>query len=107
MKRFVSLQFLNIRQSVGLFGQGISMSQGRYLTQTQNKHKQTSMPGVGLEPTIQAFERAKTFHASDRAATVIGFKFVHSHKICVLAVLVIHLYLGFILANETEILSGF
>jgi hypothetical protein len=38
-------------------------------TQTQNKRTQTSMPRVGLEPTIPAFERAKT---SDRAATVIG-----------------------------------
>jgi hypothetical protein len=27
---------------------------------------------VGFEPTIQAFERAKIFHASDRAATAIG-----------------------------------
>jgi hypothetical protein len=30
------------------------------------------MPWVEFEPTIQAFERAKTFHALDRAATVIG-----------------------------------
>jgi hypothetical protein len=30
------------------------------------------MPRVGIEPTIPAFERAKTVHASDRAATVIG-----------------------------------
>jgi hypothetical protein len=41
-------------------------------TQTQNKHTQTSMPWVGFEPTIPAFERAKTVHASDHAATVIG-----------------------------------
>jgi hypothetical protein len=34
VKRFVSLQFLNLRQSVGLLGRGISPSQGRYLTQT-------------------------------------------------------------------------
>jgi hypothetical protein len=27
---------------------------------------------VGFEPTISAFEREKTFHALDRAATVIG-----------------------------------
>jgi hypothetical protein len=27
---------------------------------------------VGFEPTIPAFEKAKTVHASDRAATVIG-----------------------------------
>jgi hypothetical protein len=30
------------------------------------------MPRVGFEPTIPAFERAKTFHALERAATVIG-----------------------------------
>jgi hypothetical protein len=43
-------------------------------TQTQNKRTQTSMPWVGFEPTIPAFERAKTFHALDRAANVIGEK---------------------------------
>jgi hypothetical protein len=41
-------------------------------TQTQNKGKQTSMPRVGFEFTIPVFERAKTVHALDRAATVIG-----------------------------------
>jgi hypothetical protein len=30
------------------------------------------MPWVGLEPTIQAAERAKTVHALDRSATVTG-----------------------------------
>jgi hypothetical protein len=29
------------------------------------------MPRVGLEPTTSLFERAKTVHALDRAATVI------------------------------------
>jgi hypothetical protein len=41
---FVSLQFLILRHTVGLLGRVISPSQGRYLTQTQNKHKQTSVP---------------------------------------------------------------
>jgi hypothetical protein len=41
-------------------------------TQTQNKRTQTLMPWVGFEPTIPVFERAKTVHALDRAATVIG-----------------------------------
>jgi hypothetical protein len=41
-------------------------------TQTQNKRTQTSMPRVGFEPTIPVFERAKTVHALDGAATVIG-----------------------------------
>jgi hypothetical protein len=30
------------------------------------------MPLVGFEPTIPVFERAKTFHVSDCAATVIS-----------------------------------
>jgi hypothetical protein len=30
------------------------------------------MPRVGFESTISVFERAKTVHASDSAATVIG-----------------------------------
>jgi hypothetical protein len=30
------------------------------------------MPWVGFEPTIPVFERAKTFHALDGAAIVIG-----------------------------------
>jgi hypothetical protein len=30
------------------------------------------MPSAGFEPTIPAFVRAKTVHALDRAATVIG-----------------------------------
>jgi hypothetical protein len=32
------------------------------------------MTQVGFEPTIPVFERAKTVHALDRAATVIGFQ---------------------------------
>jgi hypothetical protein len=66
VKRFVSLQFLNLRHSAGLLGRVISLSQGRYLTQTQNKHKQTSMLLVGLEPTIPAFERAKSSYLRPR-----------------------------------------
>jgi hypothetical protein len=31
------------------------------------------MPLVGYEATIQAFEREKTFHALDRAATVLSY----------------------------------
>jgi hypothetical protein len=40
--------------------------------QTQNKGTQTSMIPVGFELMIFVLERAKTVHASDRAATVIG-----------------------------------
>jgi hypothetical protein len=42
-------------------------------TYTQNERTQTSMPRVRFEPMIPAFERAKTVHALDRAATVIGW----------------------------------
>jgi hypothetical protein len=37
--------------------------------QTENKRTQTSILRVGLEPTAPAFERAKTVHVLDRAAT--------------------------------------
>jgi hypothetical protein len=37
-------------------------------TQTRNERTQTSMPGVGFEPTIPVFERTKTVHALDRVA---------------------------------------
>jgi hypothetical protein len=33
------------------------------------------MPQVGFELTISVFERAKTVHALDGAATVIGYAF--------------------------------
>jgi hypothetical protein len=41
-------------------------------TQTQNERTQTFMPRMEFEPTIPAFERAKTVHASDRADTLIA-----------------------------------
>jgi hypothetical protein len=46
VKRFVSLQFLNVRQSIGLLGRGIRPVQGHYLhrtTQTPKKRRQTSI----------------------------------------------------------------
>jgi hypothetical protein len=46
--------------------------------QTQNKRTQTSMRQVGFEPTIPVFERAKTVHALDSAATVIGIHGLYS-----------------------------
>jgi hypothetical protein len=70
-------QFLNLRQSVGLLGRGISPSQGRYLNteqHKQNEHTLISMPRVRFEPTIPVFERAKTVHALDRAAIVISLE---------------------------------
>jgi hypothetical protein len=62
-------------QSVEFLGRGISPSQGRYphrTAQTQNKRIQASMPRMGFETTIPVFERAKTVHASDSVAALIG-----------------------------------
>jgi hypothetical protein len=44
--------------------------------QTQNKRTQTSMPQVGLETTIPVFKWGKTVYALDRAASVIGWRFI-------------------------------
>jgi hypothetical protein len=49
-------------------------------TQTQNKRTH-AMPRVGFEPTIPAFEQAKTIHALDRAATAIGITVDYSKQI--------------------------
>jgi hypothetical protein len=38
------------------------------------------MPGAELEPTIPVFERAKTIHALDLAATVIGVVCLHTRN---------------------------
>jgi hypothetical protein len=35
---------------------------------------------VGFEPTIEVFEQAKTVHALDGAATVLGLQVDHRHK---------------------------
>jgi hypothetical protein len=43
----------------------------RLLPAHRTAQTQTSMSQVGFEPTIPVFERAKTVHALDRAATVI------------------------------------
>jgi hypothetical protein len=47
--------------------------------QSRNKGKQTPMPREGLKPMIPVFEQAKTVHALDRAATVIGPTSVSQH----------------------------
>jgi hypothetical protein len=49
-------------------------------TQTQNKLTQTSMPLVGFEPKIPVFERAKTGHDLDCAATAIDRMFIHQAR---------------------------
>jgi hypothetical protein len=51
-------------------GMGISPSQG--LSLHTEHHKQDKRTQTSARPTIPVFERAKTFHALDRAATVIG-----------------------------------
>jgi hypothetical protein len=65
--------FFIYTQSAGLFGtrnKPVSRPLPTHrTTQTQNKRTQTSMPRVGFEPTTPVFERAKTVHALDRAAT--------------------------------------
>jgi hypothetical protein len=50
-------------------------------TQTQNNRTQTSMPRVGFKPTILVFERTKTVHALERAATVIGSQSVQNIRV--------------------------
>jgi hypothetical protein len=55
---------LIITQSVGHLGWGISPSQGRYKNTEQYKHI--------INAHSPVFERAKTVHDLDRAATVIG-----------------------------------
>jgi hypothetical protein len=39
---------------------------------THKHNTQTSIPRVGFEPPIPAFERVKTVHALDRTATLIA-----------------------------------
>jgi hypothetical protein len=70
-------QFLDHSHTIGLLGRVISSSQGLYLNTGQHKRRkththQTTMPWVGFEPAIPAFERVKTVHALDRSATVTG-----------------------------------
>jgi hypothetical protein len=51
------------------------------------------MPWVGFEPTIPAFERAKTFHALDRVATVIGEPHLTINQLSVCTPFTKHAYL--------------
>jgi hypothetical protein len=49
-------------------------------TQTQNKRRKHPCLRVGFEPTIPAFERAKTVHALNGAATVISWIDISNKK---------------------------
>jgi hypothetical protein len=75
-------------QSVGLLGRGISQSQGRYLHTGQHKRRINAHRHQCLKwysnPRSQCFERAKTVHAFDRAATFIGMKESKFHKFILL-----------------------
>jgi hypothetical protein len=63
VKHFVSPQFLNPK---------IKPIARPLPIQTENKRRQTSMPSVGFKPTMPVFKWAKTVHALDRVANVIG-----------------------------------
>jgi hypothetical protein len=70
---FFYFEILSI-QTIGLIGGVMSLSQGRYLHTGQHKqnkriHRHPCF-WAGFKPTIPAFERAKTVHALDRAASV-------------------------------------
>jgi hypothetical protein len=85
VKRFITLQFLNLRQSVRLLGREIRPSQGRY-------HNQTSKPWLAFEPTTPVFERAKTssvtlhiykFHVNKwRSCHYFPFRYRHKKNLC-------------------------
>jgi hypothetical protein len=59
-------------------------------TQTQNKRTEPSMPRVGFELTTPVFVRAKTVHALDCAATVVGFYLNSISKVSTHALYVTH-----------------
>jgi hypothetical protein len=54
----------------------------RRTTQTETKRPETSMPWMGIEPTIPVFERVRTVHALDCAATVIGHLTTSALRMC-------------------------
>jgi hypothetical protein len=86
--------YLSIYGSTALMGFGrffsfvIFYTVGRLLpahrtAQTQNKRTQISVSLIGFEPTVPVFERTKTVHALDRAATLIGLEWSYEHNFCV------------------------
>jgi hypothetical protein len=60
VKRLISLQFLNPKRVCRTSWTGDQPVARPLPKQTQNKHTKISMPGVGFETRIPAFERAKT-----------------------------------------------
>jgi hypothetical protein len=57
---------------VGLVHVFRGLARRKAATYTQNKSHIDSHARTEFEPTMPRFEREKTVHASDRAATVIG-----------------------------------
>jgi hypothetical protein len=72
VKRFVSLQFLNPKKIGRTPLTGDQPAARPLHTQTQNKHRQTSMAYVGFETTISYVERTRTVHGLNRASNVFG-----------------------------------
>jgi hypothetical protein len=72
VKRFVSLQFLNLRHSIRLLGRVISPSQGRYLTQT-GIH--ASIGIRNREPSVRASEDSSHSmrHESNRSSHLTSY----------------------------------
>jgi hypothetical protein len=59
VKRFVSLQFLNLRQSVGLLGRGFSPSQSRYVHTNTEKTQTNIHTLIGIrthDPSVRESE---------------------------------------------------
>jgi hypothetical protein len=68
----ISLSLYIVGRTPRTGDQSVANPLSTHRTSAQNKRTQTTTRWVGFEPTIAAFERAKTVHALDRAATVIG-----------------------------------
>jgi hypothetical protein len=87
----------------------ISPSQGRYLHTGQRRHKinaQTNIHALsGIRNHDPAFERAKTVHALDRAATVIGMEESRRHNF--FPELLVPDYCYFVLVVEVAHLSAY
>jgi hypothetical protein len=73
VKRFVSPQFLNVGHLVALRGRVISPSQGRYLTQSQNKHRHPCLEWDSNPRYQHSSERKQFMPYLYRAATVIKY----------------------------------
>jgi hypothetical protein len=72
-RSFSSLILYTVRRTLWTGDQSVARPLPTHsTTQTRNKRRQTSMPRVGFESMIPAFERTKTVHALDPATTVVG-----------------------------------